>query len=390
MGANSSNTTAAQAQKDLGLAVLQDTYAALDHGELQGHEERLREAANHLWEAYCMGAKEPAVVWPLKQLWTDTGHLDRVIELLKDYIEASDDAEERFLAGHYVVDTYALMKADELAVEHHRRYMAELGPSVPAWRRLWSFSDSTMLACWQRSGQIDDWLSLSLPIYESVQVDDESRLAVAYYLRTLTGVRKNQERLHEAVSCAERILDLYRNDDSPDALRLTADALSALNSLYKQMGDVEQRERAMREVLKLPERVEDARKRAAARRDAEGHKLAELYQGNAVTLCNNLAYTLMWNGRPEDSIALFERALAYRENPISRFFYAGVLMEGRGDREAALANLRKAASDPRSSLVHRFEEAFRENPSFASVHNDPEFLTIVRQGAARYKAVGGL
>jgi hypothetical protein len=28
-------------------------------------------------------------------------------------------------------NTAALMKADELAVEHHRRYMAELGPSVP-------------------------------------------------------------------------------------------------------------------------------------------------------------------------------------------------------------------------------------------------------------------
>jgi len=240
MGANSSNTTAAQAQKDLGLAVLQDTYAALDHDELQGHEERLREAANHLWEAYCMGVKEPAVVWPLKQLWTDTGHLARVIELLKDYIEASDNPEERFLAGHYVVDTYALMKADELAVEHHRRYMAEL------------------------------------------------------------------------------------------------------------------------------------------------------YQRNAANLCHSLAFKLIWSGRPEDSIALFERALSYRENPITRFFYAGVLMQVRGDREAALDNLRKAASDPRSSLVHRFEEAFRENSSFASVHNDPESLTIVRQGAARYKAVGGL
>ncbi|MBM3241832.1 hypothetical protein FJZ31_36640 [Candidatus Poribacteria bacterium] len=390
MGANSSNTTAAQAQKDLGLAVLQDTYAALDHGELQGHEERLREAANHLWEAYCMGAKEPAVVWSLKQLWTDTGHLNQVINLLKDYIKVSDDAEERFLAGHYVVDTYALMEADELAVEHHRRYMAELGPAVPAWRRLWTFADSTMMNCWQRSGQIDDWLSLSLPLYKSVQVNDESRLAVAYYLRTLTGIRKNQGRLHEAISCAERILDLYRGDDSPDALLLKGESLCALNSLYKKMGDVEQQERTMNEVLELLEQMEAARKRVIACGNAEGHKLAELYQRNAANFCHSIAFKLIWSGRPEESIAFFERALSYRENPITRFFYAGILMEVHGDREAALANLRKAASDPRSSLVHRFEEAFLENSSFASVHKDPEFLAVVRKGAVRYKTVGNL
>ena len=84
MGANASNTAAAQKQMNLGLAILRDTYAALDHGELETHEERLGDAAHHLWEAYCLGAKEPALVWPLKQLWTDTGHLDRVIDLLKD------------------------------------------------------------------------------------------------------------------------------------------------------------------------------------------------------------------------------------------------------------------------------------------------------------------
>ena len=122
----------------------------------------------------------------------------------------------------------------------------------------------------------------------------------------------------------------------------------------------------------------------------EGDRLAERYQQNAATLCHNLACTLMRNQRPGDAIALFERALAYGDSPLTRFFYAGVLVEVRGDREAALTNLQKAASDPRSSLVHRFEKAFRGNASFAAVHNDPEFLTIVRHGAARYQSVGEL
>lgn len=375
---------------DQALAALQDTYTALDQGEQQGHEERLRQAANHLWQAYRAGAKEPNILWPLAQLWTNTGHLDQVIKLLKDYITSSQDPEERFLAGHYVVDTYALMESDELAVEHHRRYMVELGPSVPAWRRLWSFADSTMLQCWKRNAQLDDWLALSLPIYESVPVDNESRLAVAYYVRTLGGVWADQQRWQESISCAERLVELYRGNESPDAFRLTTDALCSLVSLYQQTGDLAARERTMCRLIELPDQIENARQRAETSGNDEGHELAELYRRSAGTICHNLAFKMAREGRGEDSIALFERALSYREAPITRFFYAGVLMEVRGDREGALANLRKAAADPRSSLVHRFEEAFLENDGFASVHDDPGFLAVVREAVARYQAVAGV
>ena len=159
----------------------------------------------------------------------------------------------------------------------------------------------------------------------------------------------------------------------------------ALIGLY---GQPEARERVLREALDLPVRIEAARRRAAERCDAEGQALAERYRRTAGTLCHNLACELMWRDRSEDAVPLFERALFYREDPLTRFFYAGALMEVHGDRGAALASLRRAAADPRSSLVHRFEKAFRENLSFAPVHNDPEFLAVVRHGAERYKTVG--
>lgn len=385
------NAELAKAQRDIGLSILQDIYAAIDRGEAQNHEEGLSEAADHLWKAYCMGAKEPAVVWPLKQLWVDTGHFDRAIELLKNYVETSDDPEEKFLAGHYVVDIYGMTetdKSDVLAVEHHRRYMAELGPAVPAWRRIWSLADNTMMNCWQRTGQIDDWLSLSLPFYESVQVDDESRLAVALYLRTLTGILENQGRLHEAISYTKRILDLYCGDDSPEALLRKGEAVCGLNSFYKKMGDIEKQEHTMTEALDLLEQMDDSLKQAIEFGNAKGQELAQQYKRNAANFCHTIAFKYIRTGRPQESIPFFERALSYRESPLTRFFYAGILMEVHGDREAVLNNLRKAASDPRSSLVHRFEKMFLESSSFAPVHNDPEFLAVVRQGTDKYKTVG--
>jgi len=81
---------------------------------------------------------------------------------------------------------------------------------------------------------------------------------------------------------------------------------------------------------------------------------------------------------------MFERALEFKENALTRYFYAGALLEGRGDRDEALRNLSKAASDPRSTLIHRFEQEFRGNQSFARVHDDAEFLAVVREAMLRY------
>lgn len=384
---DATNAVRAQREKDSGLRILAAAHAALDNGQGEGHEERLAKAAHHLWEAYSLGAKESAVVWPLKQLWTYTGHLSRVLELLKDYLQDSDDPSERFLAGHYVVDTYALMRDDPNAVAHHRRYLAELGSFVPAWHKLWSLSDSTMMDSWKRSGQIEDWIDLTQSVYETVEIDDDSRLAVAYFLRTLSCVWWRLGRLDDASSCARRIIEIYRGFDTPDAFRLTGDAFCALLRFTE---DPVERERTLRQALDLTWRIESARKEAAARRDVEGEKLAGDYSQKAHTVNHNLACCLKRIQLPEEAIELFERALTYRDSPLTRFFYAGALLKARGDRMAALVNLRKAASDPRSSLVHRFERAFRENPDFSPVHDDPEFLAIIRHGTARYSSVGEL
>ena len=79
----------------------------------------------------------------------------------KDYLTVTQDPEERFLTSHYIVDSYAMMRAHDEAVEHHRRYLAELGSEVPAWRRLWSLSAGTMAGSWRMSGKTDEYLSLT-------------------------------------------------------------------------------------------------------------------------------------------------------------------------------------------------------------------------------------
>ncbi len=371
-----------------GLGLLARHYAVPHRPLGQEDREAMASAASLLRAAYEGGAREPYVVWPLKQLWTDTGHLDRVVELLADYQAHAAGTEERFLAGHYLVDTYALMGSDREAYEHHVRTLDVLGEHLPPWRLLWSLSDATMTASWERSGHIDEWLERTRRLYEAVgPADAGSRLSVAYYLRTLALIRRGRGDSAGALGCAERIVELYEGDESPDALRLTGDALCELIQLYGELGDRAARREAIGRALEVPPRLDRLRLTAATRQGFDPPVLADWYWSVGGTVCHNLGCALMWSGEPEGALGLFERALEYRDDPLTRFFYAAVLA-ALGRRRDSLENLRRSIGDPRSSLVHHYEEAFRSQECFSSVHDDPEFLSVVREGARRYEEVG--
>ncbi len=371
-----------------GLELLSRHYA-VPHRPL-GPEDRgaMASATSLLRAAYVGGEREPFVVWPLKQLWTDTGHLDRVVELLADYETVAEGSEERFLVGHYLVDTYALMGADREAYEHHVRTLDVLGEHLPPWRLLWSLSDATMTASWERSGHLDEWLGRTGRLCEAVvPADARSRLSVAYYLRTLAAVRRRLGDGAGALGCAERIIEVYRGDESPDALRLTGDALCELIQLHGELGDQAARREAIGRALGVPATLDRLRLTVAARQGFESPALADWYWQTGGTVCHNLGCALMWSGEPEGATGLFERALDYRDDPLTRFFYAAVLA-ALGRRTESLEQLRRSIGDPRSSLLHRYEEAFRYEECFTSVRDDPEFLVVVREGARRYEGVG--
>ncbi len=371
-----------------GLELLARHYA-VPHRPLGPEDlEAMASAASLLWTANMGGTREPCVVWPLKQLWTDTGHLDRVVELLTDYQDCAEGAEERFLVAHYLVDTYALMEADREAYEHHVRTLDVLGKDVQPWQLLWSLSDATMMASWERSGHIAEWLERTQKLYETIQpVDAGSKLSIAYYLRTLAAIRRKQGDAAGALGCAERLLELYRGDESPDALRLTGDALCELIGLYREVGDQAARREVVGRALEVPSRLDRLRLTVATRQGFDSPVLADWYWQAGGTVCHNLGCALMWSGEPESAVGLLERALHYRDDPLTRFFYAAVLA-ALGRRRESLEHLRRSIRDPRSSLVHRTRKRSRSQEAFSSVHDDPEFLAVVHGGARRYQEVG--
>ena len=232
-------------------------------------------------------------------------------------------------------------------------------------------------------------ISRSPKPYDSVDGDgSQSRLALAYYLRTLAHMRRQQGSLEEAIESAQRLLELYDGNKSPDALRLKGDALAVLVELYGDTGETERQEEVIGRALKLVEHSEVLRVVVLARANVLG--FGDRYRRIAQTINYTLGYSLMRAEKYERAIALFEKALLYGEVPLYWFFLAGTLLKGRGDRAEALSSLRRAIKDPRHLyFVHRLEAAFLENPCFAEVHEDPEFLAVIREGASRYKDAAG-
>jgi tetratricopeptide (TPR) repeat protein len=131
----------------------------------------------------------------------------------------------------------------------------------------------------------------------------------------------------------------------------------------------------------IPDQLETVRAKTTST------QLADAYWHVGYTICHNIGCFFRWDDQVEKAITFFERALTYRNSPLGNYFYAG-LLASTGDRTKSLVHLQKALADPRSSLIHRIENVFKDDRYFASVKDDPEFLSIIRAAKDRYSMVG--
>ncbi|MFD1673527.1 hypothetical protein [Alicyclobacillus fodiniaquatilis] len=380
--------TVAKVLRDEAITDLNCLDKELDRGIFNNHDGRLATSAEKLWRAYQMGLKESSVVWALKNVWSFTGNMDRTTELLKDYMTATPDPEERFRACHYLVDTYALwaqkegVETDTQAVSFHRRCITEFGKEVTPRRRLWSLADSTMTHSWQRSGQLKDWLELSVPLYQSLDIlniDDADTYNIALsYLCTLSWVREDEGQIDESIVCYEEILWLVEKYaiKYKSGFGAATVAFGRMLRIYRDSGEERKQNETLNRLLAFSD---DVKKLA---NDDEG------YVDSLYSVYHNLSLFLLNNGFGNEAISACENALSIREDAMTRLYYAGALLQGRNDYEGALNQLKRAVNDPRSSTLHAMEEFFLSAAFFEPVHKDPEFLAVVQGAQGKFTKVG--
>lgn len=198
----------------------------------------LRQAVAQLHEALETGDYVPETVWPLTQALRYLSDLEGIIRVLKRYAEYAPTREQEFLARHYIVDNYALLRQHEAAVTWHRDLLTRMQGVMPPDRLLWSLSDTTMFRSWEELGLLSDWTTIANDFYRQIPDTVATCEARAFYLRTLVeAVYVSADAHAQAVEVCDQLatlMDQYR-DQWMEARWMATEAHGLLLSIYHAM-----------------------------------------------------------------------------------------------------------------------------------------------------------
>lgn len=347
-------------------------------------ESTLKQSIDNLSQAFVLDNSDSETVWALIRSLRYISDIDGIIDVLKIYANHASNPEQEFLARHYLVDYYALMRRDTEAVEAHKRMLNHMQTRISADRLLWSLSDTTMLASWKRTDARDTWLSIAEAHYQRVPDTLETCQTRAEYLRTLTEAvympRDDYDRAEETCKSWMALIEKY-SDQLATARWMLIDGCGLLLSIYTALGQQDQVNETVR--IGLAETAAYAswiNQQMRHNPDMASTELAEHW-----ALCQNGLHNFgcqcLWNGYFNEAVQLLEQALEISENAETHFFLAAAILKATGNRDQSLDHFRCAIQNPTYSYRHDLKRPFLHERAFESVWNDPQFLSVIAQEA---------
>lgn len=342
---------------------------------------RLRQAVTYLYAAFEAGDYVPETVWSLTRALRFVSDLQGIIQVLKCYAEHAPSREQEFLARHYIVDHYALLRQHEAAVTWHRDLLTRMQGVVPPDRLLWSFSDTTMLRSWKAVDCLSEWTMSVNDLYRQVPDTVATCEARAAYLRTLIeAVHLPAGAYIQALEVCDQLmvfLDHYR-DQWVAARWLTSEVFGVRLSIYHAMDasdleigvimDGRQYLGEYAEWLKLPTMLKENNGTSS-----QGH--TQLYH----TALHNFGCQCLWTGHYQEAVDLLEQALLNWDVPETHFFLAGAILQATNDQGQSLKHFCQAVEHSDFSRRHELKQAFLEESSFGAVHDDSAFLAVIEK-----------
>jgi len=186
---------------------------------------------------------------------------------------------------------------------------------------------------------------------------------------------------------AQNVTPVSREDTPSQLLRRTKTTASALAQLEKGIEFIHRKDfkKAVAELQSLIEKYKnEAEITASARSYLDICKCSEARQKKTAPTAQNQTYAM---GVLEHNRTNYDKAVAYfRQSleiyPRADYIYYSIAasLALKGDVSSAIENLRKAVELNRDSLVHA-----KNDPDFASLENDKEFLDLIGVPAPRHK-----
>ncbi|MCX6112572.1 MAG: hypothetical protein NTY22_04700 [Proteobacteria bacterium] len=383
----------APAYRGIGLSARGQAFEQLGKPEHKFDRHLLEEAIEELSRAFRLGDYTPETVWALHWSLRNVSNIDGIIEILKRYAENAPNLEQEFLARHYIVDEYSLIREHEEAVRWHKDLLEKMQNKVSPEKLLSSLSDATMLRSWKECGLLSEWTLLSNGLYSKLEDTYDTCVYRANYLRALMeAVYVPAGRFEEALETCDKLKAIVEKyaEQWVEARWFLADIRGGLLSIYHstECKDLEEQividgkqylldyENWITESSISSIKSEEVYKDPLSGKE-EVSSLFDLHWQYYIFSIHDFACMCMWTGHYKDAVELFEKALAIGDNAETHFFLAGSILKATGDVEKSLDHFRQAIENPFFSRRHELKLAFLEEATFKDVWDNERFISLI-------------
>lgn len=370
-----------EAHRGLALALDGEVNDMLEDTDRPKDEKLLHEAVVAHEEAYRLGAREEETVMTLASFYWDLNRHEDRARLLESHAEETDDPGRSFRA--FVKAAWSARKAgdDERALALHRRAVAIEG--IPPQERFDGYS-ALPIAIYCETGNADTWLAETEILYPQFG----SPLSGTHYMyfRDRMSILRHLERYDEALQTGQHYLDLLDSEgtDGPVQRRWwKSDTLGGCLRIQTITGDEEGLKATLEAAVDNIQAYQSEWDSAVADEadDQRREELDAAYRRFVGYAVHNMGAACGRVGYFDEAITLLERVLKIRATGPGFMFLATAHMN-KGEREGALAVLRRMAESPSSSVqkwifLGEASRWFRKNEAFAPVRDDEDFVELI-------------
>ncbi|WP_062104369.1 hypothetical protein [Bacillus niameyensis] len=298
--------------------------------------------------------------------------LNRIVEVMKCYLVSrkDDPLENQFWARWELVDNLALLKRYKEMIKEQRSFLDWTMENMSHDYWLKVIYDSTQGVGWVEEGLQDEWFSMYEEVMNKVKRTEENRLERILLVETAAGLYIfNLLEAENALKEIARYDEILQEDPSWSRYNEFSTRIRSYQlEVYRVLKDWEKYDAiALKSLAELEQQI-----KLYQTADKEGNVLELSSKAHELGTC------FMWANRYQDALKLYRFAVENTGSGVNHFFYAVCLWAQEKDKEKTLHHLRMAEHDVtwNGGLRGRYKQMFLNQPEFADVYDDQEFLTV--------------
>ena len=291
--------------------------------------------------------------------------LELRVKLHRQYSKYASLQKEVFWSRWQLVDTLALLKRCDEAVDEQFDFYKWSRQHLTADYVLQTLYDSTQAQCWVEIGRFDNWTTLYFEGVALLKESDIHRRTQCLFLRTGAEMFLQQGQFDDAYEQVVRLEQI--NDENPewaDHLIFWGGAITSRLEIFRRQNQWIEYESVVQQALVFFQKQFEALPDDLQEQEKVYH------------IAHDVGACLLWAKRYTQAKPLLELVASRQGNGSTHLFLAACIWRADKDRAAALKHLRLAQQTSKGNwlLRGRYRDLFLDMEAFTDVHEDSEFL----------------